>query len=128
MIEENILDWIELSDSIQRIDSYNNKINKFFKANYLLLQYADYSQYFYFLLIFLYFGQIWEMNILNVNTEGDGLLEVIKYLEKIFLFRELITNNAIFMILLIICLFSYIFSLILSLINVKLYTNNNSSS
>ena len=125
MIEENILEWIELSDTIQRIDSYNNKINKFFKANYLLLQYADYSQYFYFLLIFLYFGQIWEMNILNVNTEGDGLLEVIKYLEKIFLFRELITNNAIFMILLIICLFSYIFSLILSLINVKLYTNNN---
>ena len=66
MIEANILEWIELGDSIQRIDLYNKKKNTIFKASYLLLQYGEYSQFFYLFIILLYFGQIWEMNLLKI--------------------------------------------------------------
>ena len=60
MIEENIIEWLEISDTIQKIDIYNGKNPPLlFKANYILSQYGQFSEYFYLLVIFLYFAQIW---------------------------------------------------------------------
>ena len=124
MIEENILEWIELGDTIQRIDLYDSKKSSYFKINYLLLEYSNIPLYFYLLVIFLFFAQIWEINMLKVNTEGDGILEILKYLEKIFLLRELITNNTLYIILLTICLLSFISSIILCSIILILLNHN----
>ena len=37
MIEQNILKWLELGDSIQKVDIYNKKFNLLiYKVNYIL--------------------------------------------------------------------------------------------
>ena len=123
MIEENILEWIELSDAIQRVDLYNENKNYLFIVNYLLLQYSSISKYFYLFLILLYFFQIWELNILKVDIEGDGFLEIIKYLENVFLLRDLITNQALFITFCVLSVFIYIISIFLSFINFILFSN-----
>ena len=45
MIEENILDWIELGDSIQKMDLYKKSIPNF-KLFCALSQYSHFSIYF----------------------------------------------------------------------------------
>jgi len=84
MIEKNILEWLEVSDSIQKLDVYNNKSSLFVhKTNYLLSRYSHFSQSFYLFLYFIFFAQIWELNLLKVEVKGDIILEIIKYIEKI---------------------------------------------
>ena len=120
MIEENIIEWLDLGDSIQKLDLYNENLY-FFKANFLLLQYCTFPLYFYIFIIFLHYAQIWELNILKIDIEGDGFLDIIKYLQKIFLLEELVTNDTTFKILLVILIFLIFISIFLSIINVFLY-------
>ena len=121
MIEQNIIEWLELGDSIQKIDLYTGKnSNFFFKANYLLSQYSQFSEYFYIVMIFLFYVQIWELNILNINVEGDGILEILKYLNKIFLINNLVVDKKTFIIFIIIIVLAFILSTLFSIINVTL--------
>ena len=121
MIEENIIEWLQLGDLIQKIEIYNSKyFQLLFKANYLLSQYGNFSEYIYLIFIFLFFAQIWELNLLKINVEGDGLLEILKYLEKIFLFRELIINIQIYILFIILILIIYFSSIILIIVNLIL--------
>ena len=122
MIEENIIEWLEVGDSIQKIDLFNGKKCLFlYEINFLLMQYSNFPQYIYFFIIIFYFGQIWELNIFKVDIEGDIILEIIKYLEKIFLLRELIIDFKTYLILLIISILCVIINILLSIINVILY-------
>ena len=126
MIEENIIEWLEISDTIQKIDIYNGKNPPLlFKTNYILSQYGQFSEYFYLLVIFLYFAQIWELNILKINVEEDGILEIMEYLRKIFLLQDFINDNKTFVILFVTTLSLFIISLLLSIINVIALKNQN---
>jgi hypothetical protein len=118
MIEENIIEWLEISDTIQKIDIYNGKNPPFlFKINFLLSQYGQFSEYFYLFVIFLYFAQIWELNILKINVEEDGILEIIHYLKNIFLLQDLITDNKTFAFVFMTTFFLFLISCLLSVIN-----------
>ena len=110
MIEQNIIEWLELGDSIQRLDLYTKKSVVFFIMNYLLSQFSHFSEIFYFFIILLFFIQIWELNIVKINVEGDSILKIIKYLEKIFLFHKIINDNdnTSYIILFIISIIIYI--------------------
>jgi len=89
MIEKNILEWLEVSDSIQKLDVYNNKTSYFiYKTNYLFSRYSHFSQNFYLFLYLIFFAQIWELNLLKVEVKGDLILEIIKYLENILLIPQ----------------------------------------
>ena len=121
MIEQNIIEWLELGDSIQKIDSYTKKNhNLFFKGNYIISQYSQFSEYFYVVIIFLSYAQIWELNILNINVQEDGILEIIKYLNKIFLINNLVVDRKTFIIFLIITISVFILSLVFLIINIIL--------
>ena len=129
MIEENIIEWLELGDSIQKIDLVNQqKALYIFKANYLLLQYSHFPQIFYILIISIFFIQIWEINILYVDVEEDGLLEILKYLQNVFLLRDLITSVKIFLILFIFSLGLFILTYLLAFINVSLLNKKKQNS
>ena len=126
MIEENIIECLELGDSIQKLDLYKNNKNLYiYKINYLLSQHSNFPQLFYLLIIFLYFGQIWELNILKIEVEGDGFLEIIKYIQEIFLLEEIVKNNATFITFIIVLSFLSLFSLLLGIVNVKLFNKSN---
>ena len=89
MIEKNILEWLEVGDSIQKLDIYSNKSTFFvFKTNYLFSRYSHFSQNFYLFLYLIYFAQIWELYLLKVDVKGDLVLDIIKYLEKILLIPQ----------------------------------------
>ena len=124
MIEQNIIEWLELGDSIQRLDLYTKKSVVFFIMNYLLSQFSHFSEIFYFFIILLFFIQIWELNIVKINVEGDSILKIIKYLEKIFLFHKIINDNdnTSYIILFIISIIIYIISIILSCFNMILFS------
>jgi len=121
MIEDKIIEWIELGDSIQKNDIYNKKFTHIlFQGYYLLSKFGQFSEYFYLLNIFLFFAQIWEMNLLKIEVEGDGILEILKYLENIFLFYNLAKNTKTFIILLIVTVLIYILYILLLIINIAL--------
>ena len=119
MIEENIIEWLELGDSIQKVDIFDtNKMIIFFKGNYLLTKHNNFTQNFYFFVITIFFAQIWEINLLRCDIEGDKILEIIQYFKNIFLFQYL-TNN--YTILLIFTIFCEFISVLLFIINVILF-------
>jgi len=119
MIEENIIEWLELGDSIQKIDIFDkNKMKIFFKGNYLLTKHNNFSQNFYLFVIVIFFAQIWEINLLRCDIEGDKILGIIKYFKNIFLFQYLTNNN---IILLIFTIFCELISVLLFIINVILF-------
>lgn len=126
MIEENIIEWLELGDSIQKIDTYDkNKMISFFKGNYLLTKHNNFSQNFYLFVIVIFFAQIWEINLLRCDIEGDKILEIIQYFKKIVLFQYLTNNNKILLIFTIFCIF---ISVLLFIINVILFNNQKKNS
>jgi len=119
MIEKNIIEWLELGDSIQKIDIFDkNRMILLFKGNYLLTKHNNLSQNFYLFVIVIFFAQIWEINLLRCNIEGDKILEIIKYFKNIFLFQYLTNNNTILLIFTIFCVF---LSVLLFIINVILF-------
>ena len=93
MIEQNILKLLQLGDSIQKIDVYNKKyIHFIFNLNYILSKQIQFSIYFHIIIIILFFGQIWELNLQKVEIKGDDILEIKNYLEKIFIFNKIINS------------------------------------
>ena len=125
MIEQNILKWLELGDTIQKLDVYNRKYTLFiFRLFYLLSKHANFSQYFNIIVILLSFGQIWELNLAKTKVEGDDFLEIMKYLEKIFLFQKIIINAFFFRIIFSISLLFCIFSILIQICNSILISYN----
>ena len=124
MIEQNIIEWLELGDSIQKLDLYSKKTIPFFIMNYLLSQFSHFSEIFYFFVYLLFFAQILELNIVKIDTNGDGILKILKYLENIFLFHKIIKNNNItYIVLLVVILLIYFVSILLSIISKNIYIN-----
>ena len=124
MIEQNIIEWLELGDSIQKLDLYNKKSIPFFIMNYLLSQFSHFSEIVYFFIYFLFFIQILEINIVKIDANGDGILRILKYVENIFLFHKIIQdNNNIYIALLIIIIMLYFLSIVLSIISMNIYIN-----
>ena len=120
MIEENIIEWLEFGDAIQKIRIYNKKNYFFlFHTNYLLNKYCNFSDYFYILFIWIFFFQIWELNILKLNVEGDGFLEILKYLENLFLLINLKVDKKSLILLLIFTIGAFVASNILTFININ---------
>ena len=122
MIDQSILEWLELNDSIQKIKIYNKKNLYLFAINYLLSKYSHFHVIFYYVVISLFFFQIIEINITKIDITDDGLLKIIKYFDKIFLFNKLIEdNNSFYFTFLIIIIIYYLLLLILTIININLY-------
>ena len=121
MIEQNIIEWLELGDSVQKLDLYNKKATFIYVMNYLLSQFGHFSEIFYFLIILLFFAQIIELNIAKIDEKGDGILKIIKYLEKLFLYNKIINNNTKYIVLLLLSMILYFLSTIFSMISMILY-------
>ena len=94
MIEENILEWLDLGDSVQKLDVYtSSKILYFFNYQYLILKNNIFGTAIFSVFIFLFFGQIWCINIIHINSKGDFVLEIIYYLHKLFLLHKIVKDK-----------------------------------
>ena len=120
MIEQNILDWIELGDSIQKMDLYKKNLS-IFQLFYNISQQSHFSIYIYGFINFMYFAQILALNLFALNDiKGDLILEVIDYFKNVFLIEDLVENQKTFTILLSISVSIFLLSLLLLFINLIL--------
>ena len=122
MIEQNIIEWLELGDSIQKIELYSKKSVFFYKMNYLLSQFSHFSEFYYFLIIFIFFMQICEINISKIDIKGDRILNIIIYFENFFLFQKTIKSHIIYILFIILIVIFYSSAIILSILTMIIYT------
>ena len=124
-MEENILKWLEVGDSIQKLDVYSNKFRMTgFKIFYNISKNMYFSKYLHYLLIIIFFAQIWELNISGTNLENDGVLKIIDFFKPILLFEKMIDGEESYEILLIIAIIFFLLVVILSSINMIAITKN----
>ena len=72
MIEPNIVNWIDLGDTMQSLEIYGKVYwLNFFKFLKILLKHKNISIFAYIILKFFYFLQIIMINLTNVNILND---------------------------------------------------------
>ena len=112
-MEENILNWLEVGDAIQKLDVYNKKFRTaFFKICYNTSRNLYFSFYFQIFLIIVFFAQIFELNLTKTNTENDKILSILSSIKQILLFEKIVDNDETYRITLISCISFYIFALV----------------
>ena len=99
MIEERILEWLDLGDSVQIIDIYQKKkIMKFFKFYHLLVKHGIVSEVPDIFFQFIFFLQIINLSAVNIEPKNDITLVILKYIEGVIIPHKLITDSKTFFI------------------------------
>ena len=104
MVEKNILDWLDLGEGLEKIEIYKNKklikFGKFFKT---ILERNNSSLTFHLIIQIISYIQLCCISLFNMNiSSNDYILYIFKYISKIFLLHEVITNYNLFIVFIII--------------------------
>ena len=100
MIEERIIEWLDLGDSVQRIDIYQKKkLLIFFKFFSMLVSHGIGSEIVDIIFISVFFLQIISLSTVNIKPDNDLILEIFKYVENIILPHKVLTNSNNYLIL-----------------------------
>ena len=114
MIESNIMEWIDLGDSIQIMEIYSKKnLVRFLNFFRIMSKYKPENRIFILFVKFFFFFQFMMIPIINVKEESkkkDSLIKLLNYVKKIIFVQDIIKNKNDLIILL--C-FSYLFCVIL---------------
>ena len=103
MIESNIINWIELGDSMQKLDVYGKKkMVTLFNFLRILMTYNSFSTTFFIILHFIFFIQLAMLCLVGVHNDGDILVKVFKTLNDIFLFQDIIKGATSYKVAIII--------------------------
>ena len=90
MIESNIINWIDLGDSMQSLDIYGKKkMIKSFNFIHVLVSFTNFSIFFYIILKFFFFLQIMMLTLVNLEDKDDSAIVILKYISKVILCRKL---------------------------------------
>ena len=99
MIESNIINWIDISDSMQNLDVYGHKKwLHFFDIMRVLVGYKTFSVFFFIILKFLFFLQIIMLCLVNTESEGDSAVQILKYISNVILIQGVITSKGTYTI------------------------------
>lgn len=99
MIEERIIEWLELGDSVQKVDIYERpKLLMFFKYHYLLIKHGISSEIVDIIFLFIFFLQIISLAAINVDSKDDLILDILKYFEIIIVPHKVISNSKSYII------------------------------
>ena len=94
MIEQNIIEWIDLGDSVQYIDVYTKKkLVKYFSFFRLLIKKSRFPLLYYLIFNFILFFQIIILSLEYVSMKNDLLIEIIKYLSNVLTPHIVITTK-----------------------------------
>ena len=99
MIEERIIEWIDLGDSVQPIDIYQKKrLMHFFKFYNLIVRHGIISEIVDVIFLSLFFLQIVNLTIVNIDVKNDSILEILKYIENFIIPHRIITDSNTYII------------------------------
>ena len=114
MIEQNLLKWLEVGDSIQKMDIYSKTFRlNFFKFFHSISKNMNFSELFHDILIIIFFAQIWEINISELNIDNDNFLQIVKNIKNILIFQKIIEDKTTYIIMMIISIAVFLISIIL---------------
>ena len=100
MIESNIINWIDLGDSMQSLDIYGKKkMIKSFNFIHVLVSFTNFSIFFYIIFFFL---QIMMLTLVNLEDKDDSAIVILKYISKVIFVQEIITDKESYKIAIII--------------------------
>ena len=106
MIESNIINWIELGDSMQKLDVYGKrKMVTLFNFLRILMIYNSFNTTFFIILHFIFFTQLTMLCLIDVPSEGDWLIRIFLFFKDIFLFEDIIQGSASYKVAIIIVSF-----------------------
>ena len=106
MIESNIINWIELGDSMQKLDVYGKKkMITLFNFLRILMIYNSFNTTFFIILYFIFFIQIAMLCLIDVPPEDDWIVSFFLFFKDIFLFEDIINNSLGYKIAIIIVSF-----------------------
>ena len=93
MIESNIINWIELGDSMQKLDVYGKKrMITLFNFLRILMTYNSFSTFFFIILHFIFFIQLAMLSLVDISSEHDWIIKVFLFFKNVFLFQEIISG------------------------------------
>ena len=102
MIESNIINWIDLGDSMQNLDVYaKKKLVKFFNLMRIILSYKTFSIFFFLILKFFFFLQLMMLTIVNVEDKKDHTITILNYISNVIFIQEIIDNKSSYKIAII---------------------------
>ena len=92
MIENDIINWLEISESMKYIDIYSKQTRaKFFRLIHVMMGFKSYGSFWYLLLKLFYLLQIMMLAINDIPAEtSDNVVTLLKYISNIFLVNEYI--------------------------------------
>ena len=102
MIESNIINWIDLGDSMQNLDVYSKKkLVKFFNLMRVILTYKTFSIFFFLILKFFFFLQLMMLTIVNVEDKKDHTITILNYISNVIFIQEIIDSKGSYKIAII---------------------------
>ena len=100
MIEERIIEWIDLGESVQPIDIYQKKkLMHFFNFYNLIVRHGIISEIVDVIFQSLYFLQIINLAMVNIDAKNDSILEILKYIENIIIPHKIIIDSKSYIII-----------------------------
>ena len=117
MIENDIINWLEISENMKYIDIYGKTSRvKFFKLIHVMMSFKTYGSFWYLLLSLFYFLQIMMLVINDISESEDYTITLLKYISNLFLINEYLANETyysmvilILSILALLIIFTYIY-------------------
>ena len=117
MIESNIIEWLDFSDSIQKIDIYSKPFHElYFKFFRTLLKNKLFPNIIHIVLIIISFIQILSISSIAIQAKNDIILEIFQYLSDVTLLFNIITTAKTFFLLFIFILVIILLDIILMII------------
>jgi len=94
MIENDIINWLEISENMKYIDIYGKTSRvKFFKLIHVMMSFKTYGSFWYLLLSLFYFLQIMMLVINDISETEDYTITLLKYISNLFLINEYLANE-----------------------------------
>ena len=103
MIENDIINWLEISESMKYIDIYRSQSRvKFFKIIHIMMGFKTYGSFWYLLLTLFFFLQVMMLVINDISESSDYSITLLKYISNIFLVNEYLSNEKMYSIVILV--------------------------
>ena len=103
MIENDIINWLEISESMKYIDIYNSPTRvKFFRLIHVMMGFKTFGSFWYLLLKLIYFLQIMMLAINDISDTSDNTITLLKYISNIFLINEYLSSESFYSLVILV--------------------------
>ena len=103
MIENDIINWLEISEGMKYIDIYGKTSRvKFFKLIHVMMGFKTFGSFWYLLLTFIYFLQIMMLVINDISGSSDYSITLLKYISNLFLINEYLASENFYTIVILV--------------------------